>query len=60
MVRTGLRLCEHSALTVFELPELPPPGAGIVNARGMLPHSISKGHSGRAVYWPVSVLRGCA
>lgn len=23
----------------------------------MLPHAISKGHSGRAVYWPVSVLR---
>ncbi|MEU0164017.1 hypothetical protein ABZ214_00835 [Streptomyces iakyrus] len=57
MIRTGLRLCEHSALTVFELPELPPPGAGIVNARVILPHAISKGRSGRAVYWPVSVLR---
>ncbi len=54
MVRTGLRLCEHSALTVFELPA---PGSGIVNARAMVPHSISKGHSGWAVYWPVSVLR---
>lgn len=57
MVRTGLRLCEHSALTVFDLPELPPAGSGVVNARMLLPHAISKGRSGRAVYWPVSVLR---
>ncbi|NEA76963.1 MULTISPECIES: site-specific integrase [unclassified Streptomyces] len=57
MVRTGLRLGEQSALTVFELPELPPPGSGIVNARTVLPNEISKGNSGRAVYAPVSVLR---
>ncbi|GHH29693.1 hypothetical protein GCM10018780_88120 [Streptomyces lanatus] len=57
MVRTGLRLCEHSALTVFDLPELPPAVSGVVNARAVLPHAISKGRSGRAVYWPVSVLR---
>lgn len=56
-VRTGLRLCEHSALTVFDLPELPPAASGIVNARAVLPHAISKGRSGRAVYWPVPVLR---
>ncbi len=57
MVRTGLRLCEQSVLTVFELPEIPPPGSGIVNARTVLPQAIAKGSSGRAVYWPVSVLR---
>jgi hypothetical protein len=57
MVRTGLRLCEHSALTVFDLSELPPAASGIVNARAVLPHAISKGRSGRAVYWPVPVLR---
>ncbi|PWG15366.1 hypothetical protein DF268_00710 [Streptomyces sp. V2] len=57
MVRTGLLLCEHSALTVFDLLELPPAVSGVVNARAVLPHAISKGRSGRAVYWPVSVLR---
>ncbi|MFF4402629.1 tyrosine-type recombinase/integrase [Streptomyces sp. NPDC001480] len=57
MIRTGLRLCEQSALTVFELPPMPPPGSGIVNARAVLPHAIAKGRSGRAVYWPVSALR---
>lgn len=55
MVRTGLRLSEQSALTVFELPEVPPPGSGIVNARMMLPDEIFKGCSGRAVYMPVPV-----
>ncbi|MFJ4560051.1 hypothetical protein ACIP4Q_28820 [Streptomyces massasporeus] len=57
MIRTGLRLCEHSALTVFELPELPPATSGIINVRAVLPHAISKGRSGRAVYRPESVLR---
>ncbi|MEU1536125.1 integrase [Streptomyces fagopyri] len=57
MVRTGLRLCEQSALTVFELPEMPSAGSGVVNARAVLPHAIAKGSSGRAVYWPVSALR---
>ena len=57
MIRTGLRLCEHSALTVFELPELPPATSGIINPRAVLPHAISEGRSGRAVYRPVSVLR---
>ncbi|MFE4756128.1 hypothetical protein ACFRIB_38900 [Streptomyces mirabilis] len=55
MVRTGLRLCERSALTVFELS---PASSGVVNARVSLPHVISKGSSGRAVFWPVLVLRG--
>lgn len=50
-------MCEHSALTVFYLPELPPAASGIVNARAVLPHAISQGRSGRAVYWPVPVLR---
>ncbi|MFI1708296.1 hypothetical protein [Streptomyces griseoruber] len=36
MVRTGLRLCEQSALTVFELPEMPSAGSGVVNARTVL------------------------
>ncbi|MFE2031926.1 hypothetical protein ACFXBB_01450 [Streptomyces scopuliridis] len=57
MIRTGLRLCEQSALTVFVLPDLPAPGSGIVNARTVLPNEISKGSSGRAVYTPVSTLR---
>ncbi|MEU3466068.1 site-specific integrase [Streptomyces sp. NPDC006733] len=57
LVRTGLRLSEQSALTLFELPELPAPGSGIVNARTVLPDAISKGCSGRAVYMPVSTLR---
>ncbi|MFB6781012.1 hypothetical protein ACFCX0_27180 [Streptomyces sp. NPDC056352] len=53
-------MSEQAALTVFELPELPelpPPGSGIVNARTVLPDEISKGCSGRAVYVPVSTLR---
>ncbi|MCX4547189.1 site-specific integrase [Streptomyces sp. NBC_01565] len=57
MIRTGLRLSEQSALTVFELPPVPAPGSGIVNARAVLPEAIAKGGSGRAVYWPVSLLR---
>jgi hypothetical protein len=57
MVRTGLRLCEQSALTVFELPEMPSAGSGIINARTVLPQAIAKGSSGRAVYWPVPALR---
>ncbi|MFD6274640.1 hypothetical protein ACFWFI_03500 [Streptomyces sp. NPDC060209] len=57
MIRTGLRLGEQSALTVFGLPELPPPGSGIVNARTVLPNETSKGRSGRAAYMPVSTLR---
>ncbi|WP_420036110.1 site-specific integrase [Streptomyces sp. cg28] len=57
MVRIGLRLGEQSALTVFEMPEVPAAGSGIVNARSLLPEAIAKGGSGRAVYWPVSVLR---
>jgi hypothetical protein len=57
MVRTGLRLCEQSALTVFELPEMPSAGSGIINARTVLPQAIAKGSSGRAVYWPVPASR---
>jgi hypothetical protein len=33
MVRTGLRLTEQTSLTVFEVPALPSPSSGIVNAR---------------------------
>ncbi|MEV0888562.1 site-specific integrase [Streptomyces microflavus] len=57
MVRSGLRLGEQSALTLFEIPPVPPVASGIVNARTVLPDAISKGLSGRAVYLPVSVLR---
>ena len=53
MVRTGLRLCEHSALTVFDLPQLPPAASGIVNVRAVLPPAISKGKVG-----PGGVLAG--
>jgi len=57
MVRTGLRLCEQSALTVFELPDVPAAESGVVNARTVVPNAIAKGSSGRAVYIPVAVLR---
>jgi hypothetical protein len=57
MVRTGLRLCEQSLLTMFELPDVPSPGSGVVNARTVLPNAIAKGSSGRAVYIPVTVQR---
>lgn len=57
MVRTGLRLCEQSSLTMFELPDVPLRGSGVVNARMVLPNSIAKGSSGRAVYIPVAVLK---
>lgn len=57
MVRTGLRLTEQASLTLFEVPELPGAGSGIVNARTVLPDAIAKGGSGRAIYVPISVLR---
>jgi integrase len=53
MVRTGLRLSEQAALTVFEVPA---DRAGGGYRRFWLPNSIAKGGSGRWVYVPVSVL----
>ena len=53
MIRTGLRISEQVALTLFELPE---PVAGVMNARTRLPNAVAKYGSGRAVYIPASVL----
>ncbi|WP_405765231.1 hypothetical protein OHU34_06210 [Streptomyces sp. NBC_00080] len=55
--QNGPEVVPQSALTVFELPEMPSAGSGIVNARTVLPHAIAKGSSGRAVHWPVPALR---
>ncbi|WP_194294356.1 hypothetical protein [Streptomyces sp. RB17] len=33
-------MCEHSGLTVFDLPELPPAASGIVEALAVLPHAM--------------------
>ncbi|WP_327341263.1 tyrosine-type recombinase/integrase [Streptomyces europaeiscabiei] len=54
MIRTGLRISEQVALTLFELPELVP---GVANARTRLPNAIAKYGSGRAIYIPASALR---
>ncbi|MFC5667642.1 tyrosine-type recombinase/integrase [Kitasatospora misakiensis] len=54
MVRTGLRLSEQSALTLFELPRVEP---GLHNARTRLPNAVAKNGSGRVVYIPALVLR---
>lgn len=48
MVRTGLRLSEQSALTVFDIPT----GQGTPYQRFWLPAAISKGGSARWVYLP--------
>ena len=53
MIRTGLRNSEQSSLSMYELPERV---AGISNFRTILPSSIAKGGSGRAIYIPGTVL----
>jgi site-specific recombinase XerD len=53
MVRTGLRLSEQSALTVFEVPGSRDSGG---YQRFWLPASIAKGGSARWVYVPSSVV----
>ncbi|MFB7124703.1 tyrosine-type recombinase/integrase [Kitasatospora sp. NPDC056273] len=54
MIRTGLRLSEQTALSLFELPE---PVPGVLNARTWLPEAIAKGGSARRVYFPASALK---
>jgi integrase len=53
MVRTGLRLSEQAALTVFDLPH--DRGAGGYQ-RFWLPEAVAKGRSARWVYVPSSVV----
>jgi site-specific recombinase XerD len=54
MIRTGLRLEEQTALTMFELPDYEP---GLLNFRSRLPNAIAKGGAGRIIYIPASVLK---
>jgi integrase len=54
MVRTGLRLAEQSALTLFEVPEIDIHRA---YAPTRLPSAIAKNGSGRRIYIPATVLR---
>lgn len=54
LIRTGLRLCEQTALSLFDIPTLVP---GVDNARAWLPEAIAKGGSARWVYYPASVLQ---
>ena len=54
MVRTGLRLAEQSALTVFDLPTEHQP---VSYQRFRLPEAIAKGSSTRWVYIPESIVR---
>ena len=54
MVRTGLRLAEQSALTVFDLPTEHQP---VSYQRFRLPVAIAKGSSTRWVYIPESIVR---
>jgi site-specific recombinase XerD len=57
MVRTGLRLSEQAALTTFEVPA---DRAADGYQRFRLPAAIAKGHSGRQVYVPPSVVADLA
>jgi len=57
MVRTGLRLSEQSALTVFDVPS--DLGVGGYQ-RFWLPAAVAKGGSARRVYVPESVVRDLA
>jgi site-specific recombinase XerD len=52
--RTGLRLAEQCALTVFEVPWAVPEGGGY--ARFWLPEAVAKGSSSRWTYVPGAVL----
>lgn len=54
MIRTGLRLAEQSALTVFDVPSWTPECGAYV--RFWLPVAVAKGISARWVYVPVRVL----
>ena len=54
MVRTGLRLAEQSALTLFDIPEIDSYRA---YAPTRLPAAIGKNGSGRRIYIPAAVLR---
>jgi len=54
MIRTGMRLCEQTSLSVFELPHLVP---GQLNARTWLPWRIAKYGSARHIYIPASSLK---
>ncbi|WP_327321348.1 site-specific integrase [Streptomyces sp. NBC_01210] len=55
MVRTGLRLAEECALTVFEVPWWTPESGAYV--RFWLPQAVAKGSSSRWTYVPTAVLR---
>ncbi|MDN5916465.1 MAG: site-specific integrase [Pseudonocardia sp.] len=57
MVRTGMRLAEQAALTVFEVPLQRGLGG---HRRFWLPTAIAKGGSARWVYVPVSVISDLA
>jgi site-specific recombinase XerD len=54
MIRTGLRVSEQTALSLYELPRS---AAGVLNARAWLPAPIAKGGSARHVYFPAGVLK---
>ena len=53
MIRTGLRNSEQASLSLYELPSR---AKGVMNFRVLLPASIAKGGSSRAIYFPRSVL----
>jgi site-specific recombinase XerD len=54
MIRTGLRISEQTALSLYELPR---PAAGVLNARAWLPAPVAKGGAARHVYFPAGVLK---
>lgn len=53
MIRTGLRVSEQSALSIFEVPDAPGNGG---YKRFWLPVSIAKGDSARWIYVPPSLI----
>ncbi|MFB7475575.1 integrase [Kitasatospora sp. NPDC056184] len=54
MIRTGMRLCEQTSLSLFELPRQVP---GNANTRTWLPEAIAKWGSARWIYLPASSLK---
>ncbi|KJS53503.1 integrase [Streptomyces rubellomurinus subsp. indigoferus] len=54
MIRTGVRLCEQTSLSLFELPHQVP---GQANTRTWLPAAIAKYGSARWIYVPSSSLK---
>ncbi|MFI1852905.1 tyrosine-type recombinase/integrase [Streptomyces sp. NPDC020480] len=54
MIRTGMRLCEQTSLSIFELPQQVP---GQHNTRTWLPWRIAKYGSARHIYLPSSSLK---